>query len=130
MKVVNIRGKGRGVIAEFDYEVNQIVEVCPVIPLTNKEYEEVSKTCLGDYVFSWPGAKQSTHVPMSKWLGACVCLGLGSIYNHSSDANLSWRIRRASKQLIFYAVKNIRAGEELTHDYSWPEDKYSMLGVK
>lgn len=130
MKVKKIKGKGRGVIAEFDYTVGDVVEVCPVVVLSNKEFHTVNKTILGDYVFSWPGVDQSPRSSMDKWKRACICLGLGSLYNHDPEANLCWRIRFHTMEIVFFAVKEIKAGDELTHDYTWPEEKYSALGVR
>lgn len=130
MTVKNIRGKGRGVVADEEYAEGDIVEVCPVIVLDEREWKLVHRTTLNDYVFSWPVEGQSARLPMADWKGCCVCLGVGSLYNHASEANLSWKINRAKQQIIFYALRDIEAGEELTHDYSWPEDKYQALGVE
>ena len=130
MKIKLIKGKGRGVISGRNYAEGEIVEVCPVLVLSKKEWKALTNTGLNDYVFSWPSDKQPTNLSMDKWGAACVCFGYGSLYNHDSDANMSWKIRRKNKQLIFFAIKRISVGEELTHDYSWPEDKYSSLGIK
>jgi hypothetical protein len=45
-----------------------------------------------------------------------LVLGYGMLYNHSADPNLFHR--SAGRQLIeFVALRDIAAGEELTHDY-------------
>ena len=63
---------GRGVFAACDIPVGTVVEKSPLI--TFRRHEEIPKT-LENYVFSHNGEM-------------CLCLGVGSLFNHSNDRNV------------------------------------------
>ena len=47
-----------------------------------------------------------------------IALGLGMVYNHSSDPNAEWEINEEDNRFIrFVAVKEIKENEEICHDY-------------
>jgi hypothetical protein len=80
----------------------------------------VAKGALSGYVFAWPGPRQRTRRFLS-WTGSCVALGYGSLYNHSPDANLVWTARKWTRELVFWARRDIECDEQLTHDYGWAD---------
>jgi SET domain-containing protein len=50
-----------------------------------------------------------------------MTLGYGSVYNHSATPNMKWYAKRSTNEIVFYAIRDIEPGEELTHDYKWDE---------
>jgi SET domain-containing protein len=93
--------RGRGVFALRPFAEGEVVETCPTVVLDDDDVAGVAR----DYVFS-------AHRP-DKLL---LVLGYGMLYNHAADPNLFHR--SAGRLLIeFVALRDIAAGEELTHDY-------------
>ena len=106
-----VRGRGRGVFAGRTFAVGELIEVCPVIPLTEAEATTCATTVLDDYFFEW-GPNGAAYA---------LALGYGSLYNHSNDPNAAFVLRTRLLQIVFRAVRPIRKGEEITIDYEWPE---------
>lgn len=83
------------------FREGEIVETCPTVTLDDGDVQGVVR----DYVFS---ARQAGKL--------LLVLGYGMLYNHAAEPNLFHR--SAGRLLIeFVALRDIDAGEELTHDY-------------
>jgi uncharacterized protein len=94
-------GRGRGVFALRRFREGEVIETCPAVVLADEEVDGV----LRDYVYA---AQRPGKV--------LLVLGYGMLYNHSRDPNLFHRT--AGRLTIeFVALRDIAAGEELTHDY-------------
>jgi SET domain-containing protein len=104
---------GRGVFAGRPYARGEVIEVCPVIPLTWAEAADCADTILDDYFFGWG--------PRGK--GYALVLGFGELYNHSPDPNARYTPRTRALQLVFRARRPIQVGEQITIDYAWPKGK-------
>ena len=93
--------RGRGVFAQRAFAEGEVGEICPTVAVDDDDVAGVVR----DYVFS-------AHRPGRLLL----VLGYGMLYNHSAEPNLFHR--SAGRLLIeFVALRDIAAGEELTHDY-------------
>lgn len=112
--VKNVRGKGRGVFTTKAIKKGDIVEVCPVIPFSVREASTVMGTILGHYVFEWGKACRNAALP----------LGYGAVYNHSPTPNIYYRMREAKNQIVFRALRDIQAGEELLSNYFYYKEDY------
>jgi uncharacterized protein len=108
--VRKIRGMGRGVIAGRAFRAREIVEICPVLVLPS----DSAPAGLENHVYVWDGVAGAL----------AVALGHGSLYNHSSEANLSYTRRYARADIVFRALRDIEAGEQLFIDYGWEEQAY------
>ena len=95
-----------GVFATKNIEIGELVESCPYLKFSKKDRVYIDQTDLYNYYFVKPGKNDN---PL-------LALGFGSIYNHSSSANLSVAIDKA--RITFTAVKMIRAGDELFINYN------------
>lgn len=106
VKIIN--GKGRAVIALEDIKKGALIEKASVIVSDKSEWEELKKTIIYNYCFSW--GKELEH--------AAIALGYGSLYNHSFQPNAYYT--RHVEQLVidFVAYKDIVAGEEITINYN------------
>ncbi len=107
--------KGRGVFTAEAVLYGTIVEIAPVIVMTNKDRELLDQTLLHDYIFEWGGEQQQ----------CCMALGYVSVYNHSYNANCEYEMDYANELMQIKAVKDIKAGEELCINYNgdWNDSK-------
>lgn len=60
--VIDIKGKGRGVIATKFIQKEEIIEICPVIILNKEESFSVEKSLLDHYLFPGPGPADTAPV--------------------------------------------------------------------
>lgn len=97
-------GINRGVFAGRRFKEGEVVERCPVIPITEDDFKRLEGTALDCYPFSFHGN------------GTCIVLGYGSLYNHSYSPNVYWYDDALEK--VFYALRDIEEGEELLYDYN------------
>jgi len=104
---------GSGVFSTGEIKCGEIIETCHHIPLT-QPFNEIDKY-LQTYLFSWPKINP-THTT--------VALGYGSIYNHSTEPNITWETDEESNLFVFKAIRDIQAGEELCSFYGEGYIKY------
>jgi uncharacterized protein len=101
--VASSPGRGRGVFARRPFARNEVIELCPVIALSERDAERLNETGLYDYYFGWgKDGKQ-----------AAIALGFGSLYNHSFTPNAEHRKDIAGNTMSIVAVREIAAGEEI-----------------
>ena len=97
---------GLGVFACVDFAKDSVIERCFYLVIDDDDLQEINR--LNDYLFTSPDAK-------SDYL--CV-LGCGMIYNHGTPPNAEWQIADDDNRFIeFTALHDIRAGDEILHDY-------------
>ena len=96
-------GKGLGVFATEDIALHEIIEEVAVLGIPSSQDD---KQVLYDYRFLFPTGK---HTSKENVIG----LGYASFYNHSDKPNTLWVNDPRQRGFIFYAVKNIKAGEEI-----------------
>jgi uncharacterized protein len=100
--------KGRCVFAKQDFLRGSILERAPIIEIPQKDWQIIEKTCLHNYAFGW-GSDQDQ---------AAIALGIGSLFNHSYEPNAFYRKLLDEQMVEFIALWDIRAGEEITVNYS------------
>tara|TARA_Y100000992_G_C21246099_1_gene483369 strand:+ start:359 stop:748 length:390 start_codon:yes stop_codon:yes gene_type:complete len=97
---------GLGVFACVDFAKDSVIERCFYLVIDDDDLQEINR--LNDYLFTSPDVK-------SDYL--CV-LGCGMIYNHGTPPNAEWQIADDDNRFIeFTALQDIRAGDEILHDY-------------
>ena len=103
--VVLIRtpNKGKAVVATRDFAAGQVVSSCPVIVLPS--VEEFPDTVLSNYYMYWDEA-----------CSAIAC-GYAQFLNHSCEPNVDVDRNYAAETMEVHALRDIRAGEELTYRY-------------
>lgn len=114
--VKEVNGKGRGVFATSFIASGSIIEVCPVVVISQKDYSLIEKTIIDHYLFEWIVPNDNSALP-EMTARAAMSLGYGAVYNHSSYPNAAFSPDFATKTLVFKAEKDILAGEEITCDY-------------
>jgi len=101
----NIKKAGRGVFASRNYKKGDIIEVCPFIIENN--YDTIKDSIINDYIWDHD-------IDNNK---SIIVFGLCSMYNHESDSNVEGEQDIKNNNMIFRSIKNIKKGEEMTHDY-------------
>jgi SET domain-containing protein len=114
--VRKVPGKGRGVFAGRPFRKGEIIEVCPVIPLTDREANACGDTILDDYFFAW-GKDEEDY---------SILLGYGGLYNNCDNPNATYIKRLKKLEMVFKAVRDIKKGEEILIDYNWPSQGKKM----
>jgi hypothetical protein len=107
-----VPGKGRCVFAARDIRKGSLVLADPVIFVPGDESDHTDRTAVGRYVFQWNEEDD-----------LCVVLGLGSLINHGLPENVSLVSNYAQMTMEFYALADIKAGDELVYDYGHEADE-------
>ncbi len=110
--VKRVKDKGRGVFARRDIPKGTLIETAPVmlVPI-DTIVDGLRNPDLARFYFMW----NDKHVAM--------VLGYGSLYNHSYRPNARYEDGRG-KTLLFRAIRNIKAGDEITINYNGrPRDR-------
>ncbi len=115
-----IPNAGRGMFANKSIGRNEVIEICPVVIIPRYQVADLKKTALNHYYFDW-GLDDGIHE-------AAICLGFGSLYNHSYTPNATY-IKVFDKDIIqFVSLKPIGKDEEITVNYNNgnPHDKRKL----
>lgn len=111
---------GRGVFAGERILKGALIEQCPVVALKDaKDRNRLRKTGLVNYYFLW-GDKRDH---------AAICLGWGSVYNHSFEPNARYEKAMEDHRMDFYALRDIEAGEEILVNYNGAPDNMTPLRI-
>ena len=100
--IVEVSGKGRGLVAARRIPGGTIVDSCPVMVIPNAE----SRGVVDRYSFVF---------------GPChaIALGLGSLMNHSPTPNVGIVRDLDDLRIDFVSLCEIHHGEELVLDYGY-----------
>jgi len=99
--------KGRSIYTAGEIAKGSTIEVCPLIIIPKGEVNTIHNTVLHDYYFTW-GIEQEQ---------AAILLGYGSLYNHSDQPNAKAVLINEDLEILFEAIRDIEAGEEITFNY-------------
>ncbi|MBM3381390.1 MAG: SET domain-containing protein [Betaproteobacteria bacterium] len=114
LKIDYTTSKGRGVFATCFIPAGQIIEDAPVIVIPPEQMSLIKGTVLFEYYFRWKLEGQET---------CAICLGNGSIYNHSTHhANAHYIRRYETHSIRFIAARDIHPGEEIMTNYNGDVD--------
>ncbi|GKU80452.1 SET domain-containing protein [Paenibacillus sp. L3-i20] len=105
----------RGVFATQNISKGTLIHVAPVITYLNEDHEHIEKTIIADYSFNY-GANHSA-----------VCLGYGSLFNHSYTPNATFELNFDNLSIDFFAHTDITAGEEILINYNGEVDNNDPL---
>lgn len=99
---------GRGVFTAAPIPAGSLIEISPVIVLSEEDRVKIHATHLHDYYFIWGHADDQ----------CAIILGYGSIYNHSYQPNAEYVPDFERDNMQYYALRDIEAGEEITVNYN------------
>jgi len=114
---------GVGVFAKKSIKKNEVLEEDPFIVLKGNWHKLPS--LLQAYIYGW-----TKDLPDKKSKAALV-FGSGALYNSSPKPNADWQTNVKRNRFIFFAIKDIKAEEEIMIDYGneyWEstDKKYRM----
>lgn len=113
-------GAGRGVFAKDPIPAGALIEQCPVVALTDtRDRNRLRKTGLVNYYFLWGDTRDH----------AAICLGWGSVYNHSFEPNARYEKMMDDRRMDFYALRDIAPGEEILVNYNGAPDNLTPLRI-
>ena len=107
--IANAESKGRGIYCKTDLPADVVIEIVPVIVMSEDDRKLLDKTLLHDYIFEWTpdGARM-----------CCMALGYVPIYNHSYTSNCEYVMNYEEQTISILTMRPIPAGEELTINYN------------
>jgi hypothetical protein len=122
LSISDSKGMGRGVYTTADLKKNVLVEIAPVIVMSQHDRTFLDQTLLHDYIFVW-GEKQDQ---------CCMALGYVPLYNHSYQSNCEYEMDFRKKTIAVKTVRAIKAGEELFINYNgdWNNKQPLWFDVK
>ena len=97
--VVEIRGKGRGIISNIFINKGTVIETAPVVPFEGKLPEELS-----GLPFAWFGKE-------------AIALGIVQLINHDAEPNCTIECNEKERTISLITIQDIQPGEELSFDY-------------
>ncbi len=111
---------GRGVFASSRIEARELIEQCPIVALPDaKDRDRLRKTGLVNYYFLWGDRRDH----------AAICLGWGSVYNHSFSPNAKYEKVLEDGRMDFMALRAIEPGEEIFVNYNGDPDNQTPLRI-
>jgi SET domain-containing protein len=107
LKIKNTEKMGRGVFTTEIISKGTIIETAETIPFKNSDLNVGAK--LNSYTF---GINKRESL---------IALGIGSLFNHSTEPNVFVEIYKENKQyyLDYSALRDLEEGEELFIDYGY-----------
>lgn len=116
IKIARISGKGRGLVASAAIPKGTIVESSPLVIFNKKDSVILEKTKVGSYCFAYSPTR------------ICIALGLGSLFNHSSEPNVEAVTYYGERDVLhFETIRDIAEGEELVINYGWDEKDIDFI---
>lgn len=112
-EIRDVEGMGRGVFAVSPIPEDTLLCSDPLVMVPESQCPKGS--VLAAYVFYW-----SVVMEDGRGLNA-IALGLGTVMNHSNRPNVIVWFEQNPDRLDFYALRDIKPGEQLTHDYNYDE---------
>lgn len=109
----NLGKKGLGVFCSEDIKKDEIFETCPILYVPQEQVPLIDKTTLMDYYYYWNDGT-GEH--------AAICLGYGSLYNHSYTPNAIYCKDYTRRIIEMKAIKDIPANTEITFNYNGRPD--------
>jgi uncharacterized protein len=105
-----VPGKGRGVVAVRNCARGTELERAPVVIVPDADIlqREAPRTVIDQYLLYWSDEDDKEHA-----LGG----GLLMFYNHSTRPNVELHDGPEPETMSVFALRDIRAGEELVYDY-------------
>jgi SET domain-containing protein len=109
------KGKGRGVFARQAIKKGTVIERAPIllVPLEHL-IGGLYSPILSRFFYLWNKKN------------AAICLGYGSLYNHSYQANAQYQ--DGAMAITFSALRDIAKGEEITINYNGDPEDASPVG--
>ena len=113
--IASTRNMGKGVFTSENLEAGTVVEISPVIVMSDLDRKLLDQTRLHDYIFEWGESIRQ----------CCMALGYIPMYNHSYKSNCEYDMDYDEEIMTIKTVRFIKSGEELFINYNgdWNNSK-------
>lgn len=118
LRIVRVPGKGRGIVSTRSLARGEVLDSAPVVVIPARQWALVGQTVLSAFCFIWDDDTGSV----------AIALGLGSLFNHSYAPNVWCDKDMRGRLIVFQALRDIAAGEELTINYNGDVDCRDPVG--
>ncbi len=115
--IAKSRSRGRGLFTKSALAAGTLIELAPVLVMSDAERILLDKTLLHDYIFEWGKDEKQ----------CIVALGYVSIYNHSYTANCEYQMNFKKELIAISTVKRVPKGAELFINYNGGPDNEKKL---
>ena len=122
VKIVKIKGKGRGVIATDSIASGEVIEICPFFVLSDVDTEHVTKKSDHLRFYALELTKINKQVLMYS--------GYGMVYNHSFSPNSEIEYQSGEDVVTIRALVGIEPGQEITFDYNFDGNQIDFLPLE
>lgn len=114
--------RGRGVFTSEAIPANTVIEISPVIVMSESDRLTLDKTLLHDYIFEWGDDN----------LQCCMALGYVPIYNHAAPSNCEYDMDFENDLIRIKTIRDVKAGEELFINYNgdWDDQRDVWFQLK
>ncbi|CAE6421285.1 unnamed protein product [Rhizoctonia solani] len=99
-------------IATSKIPARTLIDISPALLFSAEEYIHAKHTIIDHYTFVWNDSGRSL---------MALPLGLGSIFNHARDPNVSYRLNKKANTIEYTTTKHIDTGDELCIYYGSDE---------
>jgi SET domain-containing protein len=117
-----IADMGKGVFTRERIPKGTVIEISPVVVMSNEDRIHLDKTKLHDYIFEWGQQKDR----------CCMALGFIPMYNHSYKSNCEYFMDFDEEMIFVKTVRAIDKGAELTINYNgdWNDEAKLWFDAK
>ncbi len=115
IEVFEDHDRGRGVRAIRNIQSGELIERSHVIVVPPEQWSKIETTILADYRFLWDDEDSA------------IALGFASLFNHSFEPNARYYRVVAMREIHFFALRDIAAGEPITVNYNGDPDDVSPV---
>jgi hypothetical protein len=116
LRVVEMPGRGRAIVADGAILRDQLIERAPVLIVPEADRAAIDPSSIGSHIFMWEHGSVGDDIYSGKGRVAVV-LGYASLVNHSANPNCRFVRYIDAPALDVIALRDIAAGEEITFDY-------------
>lgn len=109
--------RGRAVFTSKKIKKGTVIEIAPMIVFGESDRNLINDTYLYEYYFEWGKSGRK----------GALALGFGSLYNHSYSPNARYIPDFDLNVLEFEAIRDIKAGEEITVNYNLDPDDHTPV---
>lgn len=110
LEIRSTASAGRGIFASKPILRDTVIEISPVLLFGAAEYQAHGQhTLLDSYTFVWEKRLEGSTMALA--------LGLGSLFNHTAHANVSYELDRTAQCIRYRTVRDVVPGEELCISY-------------
>ncbi|UCC20332.1 MAG: SET domain-containing protein-lysine N-methyltransferase [Promethearchaeota archaeon] len=120
IKYISLK-KGRGVFAKEKIIKDEVIDIAPIVLISNSDWELIEDTVLSNYSFEWDDPKCKGEFE------SAISLSISQFINNSYKPNVKYVYDYKNKLIEYITIRDITEGEELTVNYNGLVDDKSPM---